>query len=95
MKSEATMTNTSENLFSGLDMMKEDGIYSNSFTEMESHGYHYVEITIEDVYNKTEIHKTHEIQIPPERGIFPGRQPIVDHAFLNLKMTQNDKLRAL
>lgn len=61
--------------------MKEDGIYSNSFTEMESHGNHYVEIVIEDIYNKTEIHRTHEIQIPPEKGFFPGRQTLMDHAF--------------
>jgi hypothetical protein len=60
------------NLFPGLDMTKEDGIYSNSFTEMDSHGNHYVEITVEDIYNKIEIHRTHEIEIPAERGIFPG-----------------------
>lgn len=47
--------------------MKNDGIYSNSFTEIDSHGRHYVEVIIEDVLSNSEIHRTYEIQIPTEK----------------------------
>ncbi|XP_048776390.2 calcium-activated chloride channel regulator 1-like isoform X1 [Ostrea edulis] len=76
----------------GLDIMKEDGIYSNSFTEMESHGNHYVEIVIEDIYNKTEIHRTHEIQIPPEKGFFPDDHDML-HAPRLKHITEKIKLK--
>lgn len=47
--------------------MKHDGIYSNSFTEMDAHGIHYVEVTVKDSLNNLEIHKTYEIPIPTEQ----------------------------
>ncbi|XP_052719266.1 calcium-activated chloride channel regulator 3A-1-like isoform X3 [Crassostrea angulata] len=51
----------------GFDIMKNDGIYSNSFTEIESQGRHYVEVMIEDVLTNSEIHRTYEIQLPTEK----------------------------
>lgn len=47
--------------------MKNDGIYSNSFMEIESQGRHYVEVMIEDVLTNSEIHRTYEIQLPTEK----------------------------
>lgn len=51
----------------GFDIMKNDGIYSNSFTEIECQGRHYVEVMIEDVLTNSEIHRTYEIQLPTEK----------------------------
>ncbi|XP_078324950.1 calcium-activated chloride channel regulator 3A-1-like isoform X2 [Crassostrea virginica] len=71
----------------GFDIMKHDGIYSNSFTEMDAHGIHYVEVTVKDSLNNLEIHKTYEIPIPTEQDKGkvtdnegePGHVPMPDY----------------
>ncbi|XP_061184026.1 calcium-activated chloride channel regulator 4-like [Saccostrea echinata] len=80
----------------GVDIMKEDGIYSNFFTEMDSHGSHYVEVVIEDAYKQSEIHKTYEIQIPGEEGISPDdldmfHAPRLEHQTEKVKLNHGLK----
>ncbi|XP_062621958.1 calcium-activated chloride channel regulator 3A-1-like isoform X1 [Saccostrea cucullata] len=76
----------------GVDITKEDGIYSNFFTEIDSQGNHYVEVIIEDDSKKSEIHKTYEIQIPREEGISPD-DPDVFHAPRLEHQTEKVKLK--